>query len=57
MYASTNEKAAQTEFSAMTEIKLREGKISDCVRFTSGIFKRVFLKQTMYMRPHAIEKR
>lgn len=57
MYSSTSEKAAQTKFSSMTEIKLKGGKISDCVRFTSGIFKRVFLKQTMSMRPHAIEKR
>ena len=41
----------------MTEITLREDKISDYVRFTSGIFTRVFLKQTMTVRPYAIEKR
>ena len=55
--ASTSEKAAQTEFLVMTEIQLREGKIRNCVRFTSGIFKRLFLKQTMSMSPHSIEKR
>ena len=56
-YASRREKAAQTEFLAMTEINLREGKILDYVRFTSGIFIRVFLKQTMSsMRPYANRK-
>ena len=56
-YATAREKAAQIEFLAMTEINLREGTMSDYVRFTSGIFMRVFLKQTMSMRPYAIEKR
>ena len=45
-YESTRKKAAQTEFLAMTEINLREGKIL-----------RVFLKQTMSsMRPYANRK-
>ena len=45
-YASSRKKAAQTEFLAMTEINLREGKIL-----------RVFLKQTMSsMRPYANRK-